>query len=161
MAFEAITTQEQFNEAIRERLNREKEKYSGFEEYKEKAEAYDGLKEKSDGFEVTIAELNKAIDGDEETPGYKKQIEELNGKVKKYEIHELKTKIARECGIPSELADRLTGKDEKELKEDAESMSKILKAGRKPQPLASDDPDKIDKKRAAMKSMLAGLKGED
>ena len=95
MAFEAITTQEQFDEAIRERLNREKEKYSGFEEYKKKAEDYDGLKEKSDVFEVTIAELNKAIDGDEETPGYKKQIEELNGKVKKYEIPETR-KLGKE-----------------------------------------------------------------
>ena len=72
----------------------------------------------------------------------------------------MKAKVARNSGIPIELADRLSGKDEEELKKDAESMSKILKKSRKPQPLASNDNDKIDKKRAAMKDMLTGLKGE-
>ena len=158
--FKTIETQEQFDAAIQDRLKREAEKYAGFDEYKKKAERYDDVKAERDGFETTIAELNKAINGDDKNPGYKKQVEELNGQVKSYKVREMKAKVARENGIPIELADRLSGKDEEELKKDAESMSKILKTNRKQQPLASNDVDKIDKKRAAMKDMLTGLKGE-
>ena len=158
--FKTIETQEQFDAAIQDRLKREAEKYAGFDEYKKKAESYDDLKAERDRFETTITELSKDIDGDDKNPGYKKQSEELTGQVKSYKIHEMKAKVARNSGIPIELADRLSGKDEEELKKDAESMSKILKKSRKPQPLASNDNDKIDKKRAAMKDMLTGLKGE-
>ena len=76
--FTPITTQEQLDKVIGERIAGVKAKYEGFDGYKEKAEDYDALKEKSDGFEQQIAALNKEINGDgEKNLGYKKQLEEM------------------------------------------------------------------------------------
>lgn len=62
-------------------------------------------------------------------------------------------------GIPYELAGRLSGSDEEEIKKDAETMAKFLRKKDVP-PLAGGDPQKIDDKKTAMKGMLASLKGE-
>ncbi len=161
MAFEAITTQEQLEGVIKDRLEREREKFTGFEDYKKKAGEYDELKKKADGYEATIADYKKAVDGDDKTPGYKKQLEELKGKVKGYETSSVKMRIAHENGIPYELAERLSGDDEEAIKKDAERMSKFLKASGRRAPLASTEPEGgVDGKRAAIKKMLAGMKGE-
>ena len=161
MAFEAITTQEQLDGVIKDRLEREREKFAGFEDYKKKAEEYDELKKKTDGYEAAVADYKKAVDGDDKTPGYKKQLEELQGKVKGYETSSVKMRIAHENGIPYELAGRLSGDNEEAIKKDAESMSKFLKASGRRVPLASTEPeDGVDGKRAAIKKMLAGMKGE-
>lgn len=161
MSFEPITTQEAFDAAIQERINREKEKYEDYEELKEKAGKYDVAKKERDEFETTIEELNKAIDGDEKNPGYKKQVSDLTGEIEGYKVREMKVRIARKNGIPSELAERLTGKDEEELEKDAEAMSKILKSGRKTQPLASTETSKDDDKRSALKQTLDAMKGDN
>ena len=154
--FTPITTQEQLDKVI----GGVKAKYEGFDDYKKKAEDYDALKAKSDGFEQQIAALNKEINGDgEKNLGYKKQLEEAQGKIKGYEISSLKMRIAHENGIPYELAGRLSGSDEEEIKKDAETMAKFLRKKDVP-PLAGEDPQKIDDKKTAMKGMLASLKGE-
>lgn len=161
MAFEAITTQEQLEGVIKDRLEREREKFTGFEDYKKKAEKYDELKKKADGYEAALEDYKKEVDGDDKTPGYKKQLEELKGKVKGYETSSVKMRIAHENGIPYELADRLSGDDEEAIKKDAERMSKFLKASGRRAPLASTEPEGgVDGKRAAIKKMLAGMKGE-
>ena len=64
--FTPITTQEQLDKVIGERIAGVKAKYEGFDGYKKKAEDYDALKAKSDGFERQIAALNKEINGDGE-----------------------------------------------------------------------------------------------
>ena len=138
--FTPITTQEQLDKVIGERIA--------------------GVKAKSDGFERQIAALNKEINGDgEKNLGYKKQLEEAQGKIKGYETSSLKMRIAHENGIPYELAGRLSGSDEEEIKKDAETMAKFLRKKDVP-PLAGGDPQKIDDKKTAMKGMLASLKGE-
>ena len=104
--------------------------------------------------------MNKEINGDgEKNLGYKKQLEEAQGKIKGYETSSLKMRIAHENGIPYELAGRLSGSDEEEIKKDAETMAKFLRKKDVP-PLAGGDPQKIDDKTTAMKGMLASLKGE-
>lgn len=157
--FTPITTQEQLDKVIGERIAGVKAKYEGFDDYKQKAEDYDALKLKADGFEQRIAALNKEINGDGENLGYKKQLEEMQGRIKGYETSSLKMRIAHENGIPFELADKLSGSDEEAIKKDAETMAKFLKKKDVP-PLAGRDPQKIDDKKTAMKNMLANLKGE-
>ncbi len=159
MEFEVITTQEQLDTIINERVEQERGKYAGFDDFKKKAEEYDALKKESDGYKDTIAGLNKAIEGDGKTPGYKKQIEALQGKVKGYETDSVKLRIAHENGIPYELAGRLNGEDEAAIKKDAEIMAKYLK-GRSVAPLASTEPETVNGKTAAVKNLLAGLRGE-
>ena len=157
--FTPITTQEQLDKVIGERIAGVKAKYEGFDDYKQKAEDYDALKAKSDGFEIQIAALNKEINGDGENLGYKKQLEEMQSRIKGYETSSAKMKIAHENGIPFELAEKLSGDDEEAIKKDAEAMAKFLRKKDVP-PLAQSDPQHIDDKKAAMKNMLANLKGE-
>lgn len=158
--FTPITTQEELDKVIGERIAGVKAKYEGFEDYKKKAEDYDALKVKSDGFEQQVTALSKEINGDgEKNLGYKKQLEEAQSRIKGYETSSLKMKIAHENGIPYELADKLSGSDEAAIKKDAETMAKFLRKKDVP-PLAGGDPQKIDDKKTAMKGMLASLKGE-
>lgn len=160
MAFEAITTQEQLDAVIEARLGEERKKYEGFDDFKDKAGKYDDLVKTSNGYANTITALKKEIDGDNKNPGYKKQLEDLQGKVKTYEINDVKMRIAHENGIPYEMAGRLAGEDEASIRKDAESMAKYLSSSRRTVPLASTEPTTVDSKKAAIKNMLAGLKGE-
>ena len=160
MSFEAITTQEQFDAAIKDRLDRERSKFEGYDDFKEKAGLYDEMKAKADDYEKKIAEMQQDIDGNDKTPGYKKQIAELQGKVKGYETNSVKMRIAHENGIPYELAGRLIGDNEEAIKKDAEGLAKLIKATKPTAPLANPDSAKLDTKKAAMKKMLEGLGGE-
>lgn len=90
---------------------------------------------------------------------YDKTVAELTGKVSKYEITALKSRIALEKGIPYELATRLTGDDEKTLREDAESLVKLIDSKQPAPPLKSTEPAGTNKD-SAYKSLLNGLKGE-
>jgi hypothetical protein len=93
---------------------------------------------------------------------FDKTIAELTGKVSTYELSSLKARIAHEVGLPYDLANRLTGADEKELRTDAESLSKLVSVPSKPgvPPLKSTEP--ASGKDDPYKSLLENLniKGE-
>ena len=101
-------------------------------------------------------QLDVATNGKSE---YDKQIAELTSKVATYETASLKTRIAHEMGLPYDLANRLTGEDEKALRADAESLAKLIPNKPAPPPLKNTEPSG-DGKDAAYKSLLNGLKGE-
>lgn len=158
MAFEAITTQEQLDSVLSERLERERNKVQ--KEFSEKLEGYDALKEKSAGYEKQIGELNKTIEeNSNKIAEFEKSKSEMEAKIKGYETNSVKMRIANEMGIPFELASKLSGDDEDAIRKDAETVSKFI---RKTQsgPLATNEPDDINDKRTAMKNMLDSLKGE-
>lgn len=119
------------------------EKYKDFEDFKMKAEKYDsdlGLKDT--------------------------KIKELEDKVKKYESDSVKTKIARAAGLPDEMADRLRGTTEEEMKADAESLAKIVSKKDvaplgDPEPNRGDGDDGKDKMTAGLKKMLKEMKGQE
>lgn len=107
-----------------------------------------------------LGELKTQLD--EATKGkadYDKTIAELTGKVGTYELASLKARIAHEVGLPYDLANRLTGDDEKTLREDAETLAKLVNTKPAPPPLKNTEPT-VDGKDAAYKSLLNGLKGE-
>lgn len=91
---------------------------------------------------------------------FDKTIAELTGKVSTFELSSLKARIAHEKGIPYELAGRLTGADEKSLREDAESLSKLVSKGSTAPPLKSTEPNAGNDKDTAYKALLSGIKGE-
>ena len=134
--FEAITTQEQFDQRIGERLKREREtiskKYEGYLSPEDVQKKYEGYLSPEEA-----AEKDKKIKG--------------------YETNSVKMRIAHEHNIPYELAERLTGETEEDLKKDAETMAKFLKAKSVP-PLKSTEPGGTDGKRAAVAKMLSDLK---
>lgn len=152
--FTPITTQEEFDRAIVDRIKREREtlekKYSDYAELKTRTAAY----------EKQLSELKSSLDDStKKASEHEKTVAELTGKISSYELASLKTRIAHELGIPYELSNRLTGNDEKELRADAESLSKLVSAGKQTPPLKSTEPQ-VEGKDAEYKKLLSGLKGD-
>lgn len=151
--FTPITTQEEFDRAITDRIKRERETLS------KKYADYDELKERTAAYEKQLGELKASHDElSKKASGYDKTVAELTGKISTYEQASLKARIAHEMGIPYELAGRLTGEDEKALRADAESFSKLVNVKQTP-PLKSTEPQ-VEGKDAEYKKLLSGLKGE-
>lgn len=127
--FTPITTQEAFNEAIRERLERERAKFSDYETLKGKAAQFDQLSAQK--YPEQIAALQKQLE----------TVQKDTDRANAAEAKLLKIAVAQKKGIPVELAERLTGSTEEELTKDAESFSGFLRPAAPP-PLArlSDPP---------------------
>lgn len=131
--FKAITTQEEFDAAIKSRL--ERCKTSTTEEVTKK---YEGWVSPEDAKKTTeqLAALTKANDES------KKTIADLTAKNSAYEAARKKTQIAQEVGLPLELADRITGKDDEEMKKDAEALAAVFKkSGHQPRPRQTEGGD--------------------
>lgn len=151
--FKVIETQEQLDAIIGDRLKRDREsqakKYEGFV-------SPDDFKKKCDEYEATIKGLNKTVEDGKKLAG---EVDGYKATIKKYETDSVKTKIAHEMGLPYELAGRLSGETEDDIRKDAESLAKLVVKKSAP-PLRSDEPDTVDSTRAEMKGMLDQLKGE-
>lgn len=157
--FEPITTKEALDAAIAAAIKAE----------------HDAEKSKYGG---TAAELAKQLstaqaDANEKKKIYDQQndtLQDLQKQVKGYESRQLKEKIAREAGLPYELAGRLSGDDEAALKTDAESLVKLLGKGKGSgvSPLANAEPaagssgsSNTDGKAAAWRSLAKQLSPND
>lgn len=81
---------------------------------------------------------------------------EING----YKVAALKQKVAKEKGIPLDMASRLAGDDEKSLRADADAMAANLRAYKGPAPLANPNGQVPDPKNASMVNTLRELRGE-
>lgn len=156
MEFTPITTQEEFDKAISERLKREREtitkKYADYEELKNKVVDY----------EKQIGEYSRSLnEATEKIKNHDQIVGDLQSKVSKYETDSVKTRIAHEVGLPYELAVRLSGDNEEAIRKDAEGLVKIMGGQpHKAPPLKSTEPASVDTKTAAFKSMLDSMKGE-
>lgn len=154
MDFVPITTQEEFDRAIVDRLKRERDTLA------KKYADYDEIRERTTSYEKQLGELKSQLDETtKKSSTYDQTIAELTGKVSSYEMASLKARIAHEKGIPYELAGRLTGDNEKALREDAETLSKLVAAKPMAPPLKSTEPEG-DGKDAAYKKILNNIKGE-
>lgn len=159
MSFTKIETQEQFDEAIKERIARvEKQtreaveqeltkKYSDYEELKKQNESYAGqvskFNEEKSKFEATIADNSKKID-------------ELTAQSKAHETNSVKMRIALEQGLPYELATRLNGATEEEIKKDCEGLLKMV--GKTIAPISSNEPTSYEKDdKGGMRSLVAEM----
>ena len=121
--FKPIETQEAFDAAIKERLERAKKTVT--DEVKKQYEGWispDDAKKSAD----RITELTQ-------------QVTDLTAKNAAAELSALRTRIAHETGLPYELADRLRGDDEKAIRADAEAFSKLTAP--KPAPSPSYSPE--------------------
>lgn len=150
--FKAITTQEEFDAAIGERLKREqatvRKEYEGYLSPEEVAKRYAGY-----------------LSPDDEKAKYKgylspEEAAKKDAKIKGYETDSVKTRIALEKGLPYELASRLSGETEEDIRKDAEGLSRLIGQQKQdPPPLKSSETEKGNND-AAYKAMLSGLKGE-
>lgn len=132
--FEAITTQEQFDTRVAPLLQAERDKYSDYTALQERAGLVDGLQT---------------------------QVTDLCAKVTTLQSEALQRRIAHEEGLPWELAGRLSGKDEKEMRADAQALAKFI--SRRPQkaaPLRDPESEPTNTKNAALKEVLGKLRKE-
>lgn len=151
--FKIIETQEQFDAAIGERLKREREtvrkEFEGFLSPDDVAKKYAGY-----------------LSPEDEKKKYEKYLSpeeaaKKDAKIKGYESSSVKTRIAHETGLPYEMAARLSGETEEDIRKDAEGLVKLIGRQQETQPFGSAEFDgKASDTREAMKGLLNGLKGE-
>ena len=151
--FKTIETQEELDNIVKERLRREREKFGDYDDLKKRVSE---LKTENGTLKTSIEETKKTITESEA------QITDLQGKVTNYETASLRTRIALQNGLPYDLADRLQGADEEELKADAERLAGFMRPATPPAPLRDTEPPMGDDKTMQMKQMLRELqpKGE-
>lgn len=144
--FKIIETQEELDNIVKERIRREREKYSDYEE----------LKNRVSELETENSALKTTVEDDKQTrAGLDAQITDLQGKVNNYETASLRTRIALQNGLPYDLADRLQGTDEASLTADAERLAGFMRPAPVPQaPLKDVEPEVSSGKELEMRQML-------
>lgn len=144
-----INSQEELDNMFKERIERAKKSVSDqFADYEEIKAKLATKEEEINGINAKLEEANKSLSGTNTT------IEDLMAKVHKYETASVKAKIAHEYGLPFELADRLSGNDEDEIRKDAQLFSLTIKQTNQTTPLKSTEDENVDPKNAAYKTML-------
>ena len=149
--FQAITTQEELDSIIKDRLKRDREaqtkKFDGWISPEDHQKA-------SDEANKALNDSKAAHDGDDKT------IADLTAKLQDYETASLKSRIAHEVGLSYEWIGRISGTDEKSIRADAEALKNLVGSQATPAPLPprSTETPPADAKAAALKGMLSGLK---
>ena len=122
--FTPIETQEDFDKAIQKRLAQKDRELA--EQYKDflSPDKANALKEE---YEKKLADINESLTKANETiKSHDQIVSELTNRATQAESNLLKSRIAHESGVPFELAGRLVGTTEEELKADAEKFASFL-----------------------------------
>ena len=123
-------TQDEVNNIVKERLGRERAKYEGFEELKEKAARFDELEEEKK------TELQKAQERAEELE------KKLSSLEKEKTIRAMREKVAQEKGVPVDL---LTGETEEACSAQADGILQFANGTGYPAVRDAGEPAKITK----------------
>lgn len=119
------------------------------------ADDYEDLKTTNQSLQTQLQQLQDTLNEKEtELNG----VEDIKQELQKYKIKNLKTSIAVEAGIPLELAGRLSGETEDELKADAETLAGFVNK-KQPLPLRPSEPD-VNNETREMEQMLDQLTGK-
>ncbi len=134
--FKVIETQEDFDKAIQKRLaQKDREAAEKYHDYMA-PDAVEKLKEEYEGklkkAEESLKQANDKIANHDQI------VSDLTTRATTAESDLLKSRIAHESGVPFELAGRLVGTNEEELKADAEKFASFL-APKSAPPLHSTD----------------------
>lgn len=121
--FKAITTQEEFDERIKERIERAEKKVR--EEFKGWASP-DDLKTMTEKHGEEITKLKDAHTEElKKYAGYDEKFSTQASRIHELEVSALKTKIANEKKLPWDAVEFLQGDDEKSINESADKLSKL------------------------------------
>ena len=148
--FTPITTQEEFDKAIASRLQRERDK--AVKETEGKFADYEQIKSDSASWKSKYEEVNGQLT-EKNT-----EVDKLNAQIKANETANTRAKVARELGIPFDMADRIKGETEDEMKEDAKILASFVKSSQSAPPLGDPEPPiEQDDKSAGLREMLKTL----
>lgn len=148
--FTPINSQEEFDKAIASRLQRERDK--AVKETEERFADYEQIKSDSaswkEKFEKASGQLTEK----------NAEVDKLNAQVKANETANTRAKVARDLGIPYDMADRIKGETEEEMKEDAKILAGFVKSSQGVPPLGDPEPPiDQDDKSAGLREMLKTL----
>ena len=145
--FTPITTQEDFDAAIGERLKRERKTIA------DKYADYQTIKDANAGYDQQLADLQALLDtANAKVTQSSASIADLSSKIATYETDLVKMRVAQEQGLPFEIASRLTGKDEAEIRADAQALAQFFAKPPSPDPLKSLEPSGLDAKDSALRA---------
>ena len=123
-------------------------------------EDYEEIKENNQTLQQQIDQLNATLTATNKK--YEEQCSKIESVQKKFNAEKtknLKFVAASQAGLPIDLASRLTGETEDQLKADAEKLIGFM-APKQPLPMADTEPEEVDSKDAALLQTLRNLKGE-
>lgn len=162
MSFEVIDSQEKLDAVIKDRVERAK-KTARAEAEKEAAERYadyDALRKAAEEAKANAAQKDARIKELEETDkANTKAVEDLTAKLGRAELEHTRYVVATEAGLPMDLAGRLAGETEEELRADAEKLRALMGVKRVP-PLGDYEKTPTDSKKEALRGMLNSMRGE-
>lgn len=110
-------TQEQVNAIVKDRLAKEKGKYTDYDEYKK---AFDVAQLKQQEEMTELEKANKQIED------YKQKILDAENAKNQMQLEIAKTKLMNELGLDLKFADRVKGSNEEELKADIEAFKGMV-----------------------------------
>lgn len=138
-------TQDELNSIIGDRLNKEKEKFTA---------QISQLEAKNKEYETSIATFNDQIKAlNEELATKVQEAADKDAKLHNYETQAVKVRIANELGLPYELAQRLSGETEEEIRKDADNIKNMLGKFNPVQPLRVTESVSADPKEEALKQL--------
>src|SRR5690625_1974428 len=118
-----------------------------------KHDDYEELKTENATLKQDLNNLQGALDTHQKEL---KSVEDLKQQIESYKLKDLKTNIAIQAGIPLELAGRLSGETEDEIKADAEIIADLVKQ-KQTLPLRPTEPEKTDPKEIAYADLVDNL----
>ena len=127
MEFVPIETQEQFDQMVKDRVERAKK--SAAKEFETQLKDLEQLKESVTAKETEIGTLKAKItdlEAEKKTSG--ESFNSMQKELSAVKLSALKQRIAIDAGIPLEMADRLNGEDEESIKKDAEKVKGFIGA---------------------------------
>lgn len=156
MDFKPIETQEQFDEVIRERLARENKKYEGWT-------SPDKLQEIKDGYEQSASKKFEGYTSPEDLQimkdDYESKLTTIRNENTSLKASQLRSKVANEFKLPTEMASRLQGSTEEELRADAKTLAELVSTNKTVVlPLHGGSTGGSTDKNAAVKELLSQFK---
>lgn len=146
--FKAITTQEELNSVIGERIKEIRE------QAEKKYSDYETVKAQNKEYEQKLADVRGQLsEANEKLGTVDKLVAEKDSTIKAYETASVKTRIANEIGLPYDLATRLSGDDEESIRKDAEALFKAIGTRTQTAPLRNTEPAVVDDKKRAIKNL--------
>lgn len=145
--FTPITTQEQLEAVLKDRLERQSKKFDTEKaDLEKKYSSYmssDDVTKLKQSYEDQIKDLNTKID---EGASVQTELDNAKKQIEAQKLDSLRIKTALENGIPYEFADRLKGTTAEELTEDAKLFAKSFTrpAGQHTQPAYNGESKDID-----------------
>lgn len=152
--FTAITSQEQLDAVIGDRLKRSEEKWQ------KKYEGYlspEDVNAKTSELQKQLTDATNALDSaNKKMASHEKELAERDGKIKGYEVSALKHRVAHENGLSYDAVDFIQGNDEESIKASAEKFKSLMGKSHST-PGFSNEPDVSNSKEASIKKLAQSL----